>query len=202
MNSETTLDKEIFEKICIELIENLIWYSPLFINQKDILQLAQQQLSQVKEETTINLKDMIPILEKVVEEFEQTDNKEVNILRRQLCNPCDFEMSMENAIHQYEIKNYKQSASIFKHYAALGDAPAKKYLGVCYLLGNGVDRNDMLAFYYFSLSALQGYAPAECCLGAYYESKGEIELAKKHYKSAASKNNKQAQKNLEKLMKI
>ena len=199
MNNETTLEKKVFEKICMELIENLIWAHPHSIQQTDVLKLAQQLLSQAKEENAIDMSFIVPMLEKVVEEFEQTDNNELDVLRHQLCDPCNYEISMDNAIHQYQAQNYQQASCIFKHFASCGDAAAQKYLGICYLLGCGVAKSELLARYYFSLSALQGYAPAECCIAAYYEATDNIDLAIKYYSVASKKGNKSALKNLKRL---
>ena len=199
MNNETTLEKKVFEKICMELIENLIWAHPHSVQQTDVLELAQQLLSQAKEENAIDMSFIVSMLEKVVEEFEQTDNNELDVLRHQLCDQCNYEISIDNAIHQYQAKNYQQASCIFKHFSSCGDAAAQKYLGVCYLLGCGVAKSELLARYYFSLSALQGYAPAECCIAAYFETTGDIDLAIKYYSVASKKGNKSAQKNLKRL---
>ncbi len=62
----------------------------------------------------------------------------------------------------------QQNAKMFEDDAAKGDALAQCNLGLCYLNGHGVARNEALAVKWFTKSASQGDADAQYSLGTCY----------------------------------
>ena len=60
---------------------------------------------------------------------------------------------------------YGQSFDDVLKAAKGGDAAAQGYIGYCYLNGNGVSKDEKLAFEWFSKSATQGNPEAQYFLG-------------------------------------
>lgn len=84
---------------------------------------------------------------------------------------------------------YGQSFDDVLKAAKGGDAAAQGYIGYCYLNGNGVSKDEKLAFEWFSKSATQGNPEAQYFLGGMYlygigTSKNEIMAFKWLSKSA------------------
>lgn len=99
--------------------------------------------------------------------------------------------------------NYEKAANWYKTAADLGLAEAQNSLGVCYLKGQGVERNQTEAFKWFEKAAMQGnpsglYNLANC----YRDGNGvtkDREKAKQLYKEAADNGSSTALAALKKL---
>lgn len=93
-----------------------------------------------------------------------------------------------------------QAAIFFNRAAVSGDAKGQYNLGVCYLRGEGVEKDESAAVRLFSLAAEQGYVPAECELGfRYMTGKGipkDAAKAAELFSFAAASGNAKGQYNL------
>ena len=78
--------------------------------------------------------------------------------------------------------DYQSAFELFSQAAALGNAQGQNGLGVCYLLGNGVEQSYEKALEYITLAAEQGLAKAQFNLGAMYENGEGVEQS---YEKAA-----------------
>ena len=61
----------------------------------------------------------------------------------------------------YDAKNYAKAFPLFQTAAQKGHKKAQYRLGLCYDKGRGVKEDDKQAFYWYGLSANQGYAKAQ-----------------------------------------
>jgi len=68
----------------------------------------------------------------------------------------------------YEKKNYKRAFTELSAEAARGKSEAMYLLGKMYAQGQGIERNDALAFAWFQKAAAADYAPAQGMLGMFY----------------------------------
>ncbi len=64
-----------------------------------------------------------------------------------------------------EEHKFRESFELYKRAADLGDVLAQYNTGVCYHLGQGVERNDKLAMHYLGLAAHGGDCDAQFCYG-------------------------------------
>ena len=96
--------------------------------------------------------------------------------------------------------DYADEVRIIRPLAAEGYASAQFFLGLSYLLGKGVPKNDAEAVKWFRLAAAQGFATAQITLGdIYYKGQGVVRdyaEAGKWYRLAAAQGDAQAQSNL------
>lgn len=60
------------------------------------------------------------------------------------------------------------AVAVLEEAAATGDAALQNALGYCYAFGMGVEQDWQKAVEYYTLSAEQGYAPAQSILGYEY----------------------------------
>ena len=61
-----------------------------------------------------------------------------------------------------------QYTKVLMQKADKGDPSAQMFLGLCYQEGNGVEKNDSLAVYWFEKSARKGLSEAQVMLGNCY----------------------------------
>lgn len=80
--------------------------------------------------------------------------------------------------------------------AERGDAKAQCLTGICYFKGEGIMRSLPSAYYYFALSAKQGYADGQYwlayCLQHGYGTAVDLEKARDYYQKAAAQGHTQA----------
>jgi uncharacterized protein len=62
-------------------------------------------------------------------------------------------------------RNYAEAARWYRRAADLGSPPAQSNLGALYSVGQGVERDDSVAFKLFLRAALMGFPPAEMNVG-------------------------------------
>ena len=74
-------------------------------------------------------------------------------------------------------KDYFSAVQYFIKGAELGDTDAQTELGLCYLYGEGIFKDESLAFDWFFKAANAGHPTAQYFLGTYYESNGQFETA-------------------------
>lgn len=87
--------------------------------------------------------------------------------------------------------------------AERGDAQAQCLTGLCYFKGEGIMRSLPSAYYYFALSAQQGYADGQYwlayCLQNGYGTAVDIEKAREYYQKAAAQGHEKAAQALRQL---
>lgn len=110
------------------------------------------------------------------------------------------EQTLGKGIEYYSEGNYKDAIIVFHNLADNGDAEALCYLGVCYLEGFGVEKDEQRAFLYFCSAAQKGYYGGQFYCGYCY-SKGlgiEKDVRQKlfWYNKAAEQGCAEAQHNL------
>jgi TPR repeat protein len=86
--------------------------------------------------------------------------------------------------------NSNGDISFLLHKAGMGDPRAQFSLGMAYLDGDGVRKDQSMAIRWFTEAAEgQDYTSAKEKLGEVYESQGKMQLAEKWYSSAVKDNN-------------
>jgi len=73
--------------------------------------------------------------------------------------------AMDKGMSAYSSGNYDKAAREFRIFAERGDREAQYMLGMLYAEGQGVERDDLLAAYWYARSADQGFADAYYALG-------------------------------------
>ena len=93
-----------------------------------------------------------------------------------------------------------QGFEAYRRQAEKGDPKGQYNLGVCYMKGDGVEKDEVEAYKWFRLSALQGFADAEfcvaLCLGSGSGVKQDGEEAAVWLRRAADKGHKMAKEQL------
>ncbi len=89
---------------------------------------------------------------------------------------CPFNLSAQNVDKLYkegkalyEAKNYAQAVPKLKIAAEKGHMKAQYRLGRCYEKGRGVEKNEKLAFQWYTKSAAKEYAKGQCALAMCYK---------------------------------
>jgi len=97
-----------------------------------------------------------------------------------------------------DFSKLKGDSEFLRQEAFAGNPIAQKALGLCYVFGEGVEKNDSEARKWFERSAEQGYANAQSNLGyMYYQGRGgkqDYTEAAKYFKLAAEQNHAIAQR--------
>ena len=99
----------------------------------------------------------------------------------------------DKACKAYEEGNYKTAVEYLKYAADLGHAESQNLLGVCYMEGLGVQKDEAEADKWFRASAAQGCAGAQRNIGLGYYNNGEYEKAVEWYRKAADQWDAEAQ---------
>ncbi len=68
---------------------------------------------------------------------------------------------LEDGAQAYKVGNYQQALRLWKPLAEQGNADAQYNLGLLYMNGKGVEKNDRQALFYFLDAARQGHAEAQ-----------------------------------------
>ncbi len=71
------------------------------------------------------------------------------------------EKEFEEGMKSYKAEQYETAFKLFEKGADCGHAGARTYLGMCYALGRGVERNDAKGVELIREAAEQGYAEAQ-----------------------------------------
>ena len=112
----------------------------------------------------------------------------------------DAKCQTDLGIAYFRQKNYSDAAKRFAKAAEQGDPKAQCNLGICYMEGLGVAKDEAEAAKWFSKAAEQGVTHAEYCLGvAYFSGRGvskDISVALKWWHRAAEHGHPDAQYNL------
>lgn len=82
--------------------------------------------------------------------------------------PAATQDTLRNAYAAYERKDYAEALRLDQPLAEQGNSLAEFMLGLLYMEGNGVPKDDARAFAWCRKSADQGYAPAEHAVGLLY----------------------------------
>jgi len=103
-------------------------------------------------------------------------------------------------LHYFEEQQFSQAAGEYQKAADLGNPNAQHDLGLLYLDGRGVERNDQAALKLFREAASQDYTQALISLGVLYATGRAVEKDEKEavrlYLRAAERGDPQAQSNL------
>ena len=106
------------------------------------------------------------------------------------------EKEFEEGMKSYKAEQYETAFKLFEKGADCGHAGARTYLGMCYALGRGVERNDAKGVELIREAAEQGYAEAQEKLGLCYQEGVRIEKdyaeAAKWFREAAEQGNPEA----------
>ena len=112
----------------------------------------------------------------------------------------DAQRESDLGVAYFRQKNYSDAAKCFAKAAEQGHPKAQCNLGICYMDGLGVAKDEAEAVKWFSKAAEQCVAHAEYCLGvAYFSGRGipkEISVALKWWHRAAEHGHADAQYNL------
>ena len=90
---------------------------------------------------------------------------------------CEFHH--EKALIYYNQKRYKEALTMFIELAQYRYAPAIYHIGLCYLNGTGLTRNDSQAFKFMSEAAEGGHAGAQYDLAVMYDNGTGTEIDSK-----------------------
>lgn len=101
--------------------------------------------------------------------------------RRQIDCKKQYDIAME----LYDKSLYNDAIDLFLDLSEKGYAPAQNSLGICYLKGEGVEKNDQTAVHWFKEAIGQNYLASKINLARYYNKTQKYELAFKLYKEAA-----------------
>ena len=100
---------------------------------------------------------------------------------------CEFQQ--EKALVYYNQKRYKDALTMFIELAQYRYAPAMYYIGLCYLNGTGLTRNDSQAFNFMSEAAARGHVGAQYDLAVMHDkgigTETDSKLAHEYFVSAA-----------------
>jgi hypothetical protein len=129
-------------------------------------------------------------------EPEADDDEECNkrTMRRIKAND-PVAMSYVGTIRIHE-GDYDTSVKYWTKAAKLGDLKAHYELGVMYLLGKGVKKDEEKAVYHYERAAIGGHPDARHNLGCVEEDNGNMERAVKHFIIAANLGDEGSMKNL------
>lgn len=67
------------------------------------------------------------------------------------------------------VKDPKEALQWYLRSAQRGYSGAQAYVGYCYFVGLGIEKNFTYALYWYKAAALQGYSAAQCNVGLCYE---------------------------------
>jgi TPR repeat protein len=99
-------------------------------------------------------------------------------------------------VHQKNVKNYSKKLFFATKAAKAGNPKAQFDLAIMYAGGQGVKKDERLAFYWFHKSARAGYAPAKYYMGLSFEQgrgvKANPYLARYWFKQALKAGNRKA----------
>jgi TPR repeat protein len=108
--------------------------------------------------------------------------------------------ALEDGHAAFDAKQYQQAFTLWKPLAEKGDADAQYNLGLLYMNGLGVEKNDRLALMWFTRAGQQGLADAQYNAGVmFYLGKGvypSFISAVKWWQLAAEKDHANAENNL------
>ena len=108
--------------------------------------------------------------------------------------------ALEDGHTAFDAKHYKQAYTLWKPLAQRGDADAQYNLGLLYMNGLGVEKNDRMALMWFIRAGQQGLADAQYNAGVmFYLGKGVYPsyiTAVKWWQLAAEKDHANAENNL------
>lgn len=93
-----------------------------------------------------------------------TREKAVNISSQSTTSQDLYDKGLE----LYNAKKYAEAFSLFKKSAEMGDEDAQNFVGYMYREGEGVDRDNVAAFYWYQQAANQGNLQAYCIIGRMY----------------------------------
>jgi len=82
-------------------------------------------------------------------------------------------------------RDYKKAFRLYHQAAQLGDAVSYCNIGYAYNFGEGVEKDENKAMYYYEQGAIRGYVIARSNLGVNEDEAGNIDRALKHYMIAA-----------------
>ena len=108
--------------------------------------------------------------------------------------------ALEDGHTAFEAKRYQEAHSLWKPLAEAGDAEAQYNLGLLYMNGLGVEKNERTALWWFTRAAQQGLADAQYNAGVmFYLGKGVYpsqKTAVEWWQLAVEKGHANAQNNL------
>ena len=108
--------------------------------------------------------------------------------------------ALEDGHDAYDAKHYQQAYALWKPLAEAGNADAQYNLGLLYMNGLGVEKNERLALMWFTRAGQQGLADAQYNAGVmFYLGKGvypSYKTAVEWWQLAADKDHANAENNL------
>lgn len=113
---------------------------------------------------------------------------------------------LDQGISYYNQKQYTQAMTEFRRADQLGHMKAPRYIGLMYLNGEGVIKNELKAFSEFQKAATKGDITAQYWIGYCYEqgigTEKNIDKAISYYKQSAARGDKISQPAIDALKRL
>ena len=126
--------------------------------------------------------------------------KETSAAEQRAMSKEETEALLKKATNAYKSGEYETAIHIWRNLAEKGDAQAQNNLGVCYVKGDGTERDIPTAVFWFRKAAEQGYVKAMWNLGRIMEQDNgvgpDLAEAARWYRMAAENGHSRAAVNL------